>query len=100
MTQRKTKQAQKSQFLPGGTLTTVLGKCKSRVMTSGSDKTQGRWSWVRFQGKKLKGGRERNIWIINIYRVCQKNVTDSSYKLYMQPYNIQLKEGNTTTFPH
>ena len=35
-----------------------------------------------------------------MYRVCQKNETDSSYTSYMQQYNIQLKEGNTTPFPH
>ena len=35
-----------------------------------------------------------------MYRVCQKNVTDSSYTSYMQQYNIQLKEGNATPFPH
>ena len=96
---KKTQRLQKSQFLPGGTLTAVLGKWKSRVMSSGSDKTQGRWSWVRLQGNSPSGGKERNIRIINMYRVCQKNVTDSSYTSYMQQYNIQLKEGNATPLP-
>ena len=100
VTPKKTQRLQKSQFLPGGTLTAVLGKWKSRVMSSGSDKTQGRWSWVRLQGNSSLGGKERNIRIINMYRVCQKNVTDSSYTSYMQQYNIQLKEGNATPFPH
>ena len=100
MTPKKTQRLQKSQFLPGGTLTAVLGKWKSRVMSSGSDKTQGRWSWVRLQGNSPEGGKERNIRIVNMYRVCQKNITDSSYTSYMQQYNIQLKEGNPTPLPH
>ena len=68
-------------------------------MGSGRDEKQGRWSWVRLQGNK-RGGQERNIRIINAYRVCQKDVTESSFTSYMQQYEIQQKEGIATPFPH
>ena len=68
-------------------------------MGSGRDEKQGRWSCVRLQGNK-RGGQERNIRIINAYRVCQKDVTDSSFTSYMQQYEIQQKDGIATPFPH
>lgn len=93
-------QAKVSACLPGGTDTAVLDKWTQRIITTGYDKNQGRWSWVKIQGNESKQGKYITIWIINAYRICQKQVVGGNYTLYMQQYEQQLKEGNPTSTPH
>ena len=60
-----------SSYLPGGTATAILGKWSSRIMATGSDKRQGRWSWTRLQRNTDDKGNFTNIRLINAYQVCQ-----------------------------
>ena len=88
-----------SAYLPGGTATAILGRWSSRIMATGSDTGQGRWSWVRLQGNTDVKGKCTNIRLINAYRVCQTQVTDGSFTSYMQQYIVQQREGNPTPHP-
>ena len=88
-----------SAYLPGGTATAIMGKWSSRIMVTGSDTRQGRWSWVRLQGNTDNKGKCTNIRLINTYRVCQAQVTDGSFTSYMHQYTVQQSEGNPTPYP-
>ena len=73
-----------SAYLPGKTAMAVLGKWSQRVVATGNDKKQGRWSWVQLQGITDSNVNYTNIRIINAYRVCQTQVTDGIHTSYMQ----------------
>ena len=51
------------------------------------------------QGNTDDKGNCTNIRLINAYRVCQAQVTDGSFTSYMQQYEVQQREGNSTPHP-
>jgi hypothetical protein len=72
-----------SYYQPGGTLTAIVDKWTSRVISKGQDPYGlGRWSYVTLQGKQSS-----KVTIITAYRVSQKTPSSSGPKsAYMQQY--------------
>jgi hypothetical protein len=56
-----------SQYLPGGTCTTVVDKWATRVLEKGSDQIFGLYTWVTMAGKN-----HARITLITVYRVGNK----------------------------
>jgi len=68
-------------YKPGGTLTAVMGTWTSRVIEKGIDPYgMGRWSYIVLRGKK-----EQKIYIVTVYRVCDKKESGSK-TAYRQQY--------------
>ena len=73
------------EFLPGGTLTSIMGKWVNRIAGSGMD-NKGRWSWIEIRGKK-----EKNIMLITAYKVNKK--AEGDLRFYTQLQYKHLQEG-------
>ena len=87
-TSNTTVHAKNKNWLPGGTLTSVLGRWTGAKITSGHDHPLGRWSWI-----SLKGKGNKTITLINIYRVNPGHNNLGEYTNYKQQVFIKLKEG-------
>jgi len=73
-------------YQPGGTVTLVVDRWTSRVISSGADPYGlGRWSYL-----KLRGKQDRQICIITAYRVCNDKYTGP--KTAYQQQRRQLSE--------
>jgi hypothetical protein len=86
--------AKNNNWLPGGTMSSVLGKWTGAKITSGNDYPLGRWSWI-----SLKGRGNRIITLINVYRVNPGHSNLGEYTNFKQQVYIKLKEGNDTYNP-
>ena len=79
----------KNDWLPKGTLVSILGKWTGRVLTTKTDKQLGRWSCVNLQGKE-----DQVISIYSAYRVPQDTLP-GPFTTYTQQY--QLLQDNEET---
>merc|ERR1712115_164700 len=86
--------AKNKNWLPGGTLTSVLGRWTGAKITSGNDHPLGRWSWI-----SLKGRGNKIITLINVYRVNPGHTNLGEYTNYKQQVYLKLKEGNNKYDP-
>jgi hypothetical protein len=74
-----------SEYKPGGTLTTVMGKWQARISEMGQDKCKlGRWSYVKLSSKKS------NLIIITAYRPCKSNGPTTTW---MQQWTLLRESG-------
>ena len=83
-----TVQAKNKNWLPGGTITSVLGRWTGAKITSGNDYSLGRWSWI-----SLKGKGNKIITLVNVYRVNPGHTNLGEYTNYKQQVFIKLNEG-------
>jgi hypothetical protein len=86
--------AKNNNWLPGGTLSSILGRWTGAKITSGNDYPLGRWSW-----KSLKGRDNKIITLINVYRVNPGHSNLGEYTNYKQKVYNKLKEGQDTYNP-
>ena len=80
--------AKNNNWLPGGTLTSVLGRWTGAKIASGNIYLLGRWSWISFKGKGNK-----IITLVNVYRVNPGHNNLGEYTNYKQQVFIKLNEG-------
>ena len=87
-TSNSTVYAKNNNWLPGGTITSVLGRWTGAKITSGNNRPLGRWSWI-----SLKGKGNKVITLVNVYRVNSGHTNLGEYTNYKQQVFIKLNEG-------
>lgn len=66
----------------------AIGSWTSRVINSGTDKTQGRGSWFHVQF-----GDSRVIRITSVYKVNKVKIAEDTCSSFAQQYALQINAG-------
>jgi hypothetical protein len=93
------KESFKSSYQPGGTLTAIVGRWTSRVISKGVDPHGlGRWSYITIRGKG-----DKIITVITGYRVCSSTLGSigekTAYKQQFRHLSQKWREHNFSTTP-
>jgi len=75
-------------YQPGGTLTLALRKWASRVVSHGTDKLLGRWSYLEFGGK-----HGMHLFIASAYCVCNQPFDATTITSTAQQTHLLLQQG-------